>query len=95
MQQLLLMLGILKRKNISWPKPWKTTYSFSGSKWRKTMALSCSKSLSGLLNGITTNHCLNSFHKFTTKSKLESHQKLYENKDFSNVIMSSEDTKIL
>ena len=52
-----------------------------------TMALSCS--------GITTKHCLNSFHKFTTKNKLESHQKLYENKDFSNVIMSSEDTKTL
>ena len=59
------------------------------------MALSCSKNPSGLLNGITTKQCLNSFHKFTTKNKLESHQKLYENKDFSNVIMSSEDTKIL
>ena len=60
-----------------------------------TMALSCSKNLSGLLNGTTTKHCLNSFHKFTTKKKLELHQKLYENKDFSNVIMSSEDTKTL
>ena len=60
-----------------------------------TMALSCSKNLSGLLNGTTTKHCLNSFHKFTTKNKLEFHQKLYENKDFSNVIMSSEDTKTL
>ena len=59
------------------------------------MALSCSKNPSGLLNGITTKHCLNSFHQFTTKNKLESHQKLHENKDFSNVIMSSEDTKIL
>ena len=34
-----------------------------------TMALSCSKNLSGLLNGTTTKHCLNSFHKFTTKKK--------------------------
>ena len=35
------------------------------------------------------------FHSFRTKSKLELHKKLYENKDFCNVVMNSEDTKIL
>ena len=38
---------------------------------------------------------MNCLHSFRTKNKLESHKKLCENKDFCNVIMSSEDTKIL
>ena len=38
------------------------------------------KSLSGLLTGITSNHkedfyCLNCFHSYRTKNKLESHKK--------------------
>ena len=37
-------------------------------------------------------NCLNSFR---TKNKLESHERVYENKDFWNVIMSLEDTKVL
>ena len=40
-------------------------------------------------------YCLNCFHSFRTKNKLESHKKVCENKDFCNVIMPSEDTKIL
>ena len=40
-------------------------------------------------------YCLNYFHSFITKNKLESHKKVCENKDFCNVIMPSEDTKIL
>ena len=32
---------------------------------------------------------------FCNKKKLELHKKVCENKDFSNVIMSSKDTKIL
>ena len=34
-------------------------------------------------------------HSFATEKKLELHKKVCENKDFCNVIMSSEDTKIL
>ena len=37
-------------------------------------------------------HCLNSFR---TKNKVVSHKKVCENKDFLNVVMSSEDTEIL
>ena len=64
------------------------------------MALSCSKKLSALLRGITSKHygdfyCLNCVHSFRTKNKLESHKKVFENKDFCNVIMPSENTKIL
>ena len=52
------------------------------------------KKLSAFLRGITSKHygefsCLNS------KNQLESHKKVCENKDFCNVIMPSEDTKIL
>ena len=56
--------------------------------------------LSALLEGIISKHqgdfyCLNCFHSLTTKNKLQSHKKVCENKDFRNIIMPSEDTKIL
>ena len=64
------------------------------------MALSCTKLLSALLREITSKsnggfYYLNSLHSFRTKSKLELHKRVCENKDFCNVIMPSEDTKIL
>ena len=69
----------------------------NGEKQRHYLAV---KKLSALLRGITSKnnadfYCLNSFHSFRTKKKLESHTRVCENKDFCNVIMSSEDTKIL
>ena len=64
------------------------------------MALSCRKKLSALLRGITSKnnggfYCLKCRHFFRTKDKLEFHKKVCENKDFCNVIMPFEDTKIL
>ena len=65
------------------------------------MALFCSKKkLSTLLRGITSKnngefYYLNYLYSFKTKTKLESHKKACENKDFRNVVMTSEDTKIL
>ena len=58
------------------------------------------KHLSVLLRRITSKYhgnfyFLNCFHSFTTEKKRESHKKVYENKDSFNVIMPSEDTKIL
>ena len=38
---------------------------------------------------------MNCLFSFRTKNKIESHKKLCENKIFYNVIMSSEDTKLL
>ena len=38
---------------------------------------------------------MNCLYSVRTKSKLESHKKVCENKDFCNVIMPSEDTEIL
>ena len=57
------------------------------------------KQLSALLKGIKSKHhgdiyCLNCFHSFRIKSKYESHNKVCENKDFCNVFMPFEDTKI-
>ena len=58
------------------------------------------KILSALLRGITSKHyadfsCLNSPHSSRTTIKLELREKVCENKHFCNVIMLSEDTKIL
>ena len=38
---------------------------------------------------------MNCCHSFGTINKVDSHKKVCENKDFCNVIMPSEDTKIL
>ena len=56
--------------------------------------------LSGVLRGITSNHvgdfyCLNCFHSYRTKNKLESHKKICENRNYCNVEMSNEDNKII
>ena len=60
------------------------------------------KTISSLLIGITSKHkvnfyFMNCFRSFTRKNKLESHKscKPCENKDFCNVVMSSEDTRLL
>ena len=50
------------------------------------------KNLSGLLRGITSTHkedfyCLNCFHSYRTKNKLEAHKKIYENHNYCNVEM--------
>ena len=53
------------------------------------------KNLSGLLRGITSDHnadfyCLNCFHSYRTKNKLEAHKKICENHDYCNVEMPIE-----
>ena len=67
-----------------------------GKKWHYLAV----KSLSTLLNGITSHHngdfyCLNCFRAYTTKNKLESHKKICENHDYCCVEMPNEDNKIL
>ena len=56
------------------------------------------KKLSGLLRGITSKddgdlYCLNCFHSIKIKNKLELHKKVFENKDFCNVVMSSRSSR--
>ena len=57
------------------------------------------KKLSGLLRRITSkNYCdfyfLDCLHSFAIKNKRESQKNVYENKDFCNIVMPSENTKI-
>ena len=64
------------------------------------MALSCKEKVISIIkrNNIKNNgdfYCLSCLHSFRTKSKLDSHKKVCENKDFCNVVMLSEDSKIL
>ena len=58
------------------------------------------KSISKLLNGITSNHngdfyCLNCFHSYTTKEKLKKHEKICKDHDFCYPKMPDEDNKFL
>ena len=67
-----------------------------GEKWHSLVV----KNLSGLLKGITSTHekyfyCLNSFHSYRTKSKLESHKKICENHDYCHVEMPIKDNNII
>ena len=65
-----------------------------------SFSLSCSKKLSAWLRGITSKYygdfdCLNFLHSFRIENKLKKKKKVCKNKDFCNVILPSEDTKIL
>ena len=58
------------------------------------------KKLSALLRGIASNHhgdfyCVSCFHSFATEKKRQLHKIACENKNFCNVNMPSDDTRIL
>ena len=64
------------------------------------MVLSCSKKISALLGGIMSKHLidfllseLSSF--FSTENKRKSRKRVCENKDFCNIVMPSQGTKLL
>ena len=70
--------------------------SDKGEKWH----YSCVKKLGALLRGISSNHngdvyCTNCFKSFKTKSKLEIHKKMCENRDYCYVQMPNNKNKIL
>ena len=59
-----------------------------GEKWHYLVV----KNLSGLFKGITSNdysdlYCLNCFHSYRTKNKLEAHKKICENHDYCHLQM--------
>ena len=67
-----------------------------GQKWHYLVA----KNLSGLLRGITSNHkedfyCLNCFHSYSTKNKLEAHKKICENHDYCYIEMPTKNNNII
>ena len=58
------------------------------------------KNLLGLLRGITSTHkenfyCLNCFHSYRTKNKLETHKTICENHDYCLVEMPTKDNNII
>ena len=68
----------------------------NGKKWHYTAVTR----FSGLLRGITYNrsddfYCLNFFHAFRTKNKLEEHKKICENHDYCHVEMPTKDNNII
>ena len=67
-----------------------------GQKWHYLIV----KNLSRLLRGITSNHkedfyCLNCFHSYRTKNKLEAHKKICENHDYCHVEMPTKNNNII
>ena len=67
-----------------------------GEKWHYTAVTR----LSALLRGVTGNnngdfYCLNCFHAYRTKTKLETHKKICENHDYYHAEMPNEDNKII
>ena len=64
------------------------------------LMISNSENLSGLLRGITSNHkedfyCLNCFHFYSTKNKLEAHKRICENHDYCYVEMPTKNNNII
>ena len=58
------------------------------------------KNLSRLLRGITSNqdgdfYCLNCFHSYRTKNKLDAHTKICENHDYCHIEMPTKDNNII
>ena len=67
-----------------------------GEKWHCLVV----KNLSGLLRGVTSNHhgdfyCLNCFHSYSTKNKLEAHKKICENHDYCHIEMPTKDNNTI
>ena len=63
------------------------------------MALPCSKNIICIIKNNVKAwqffYCLNCLRSVRTKIKLESHEKVCENKDICGVLMPSEDTQVL
>ena len=64
----------------------------NGEKWHYLVV----KSLSGLFTGVTSNHqedfyCLNCFHSYRTKNKLDAHKKVCENHEYCHIVMPKKD----
>ena len=67
-----------------------------GEKWHYLTV----KNLPGLLRRVTSTHkedfyCLNCFHSYRTRNKLESHKKICENHDYCNVEMPTKSNNII
>ena len=66
---------------------------------KRRLTLSCSKTLSALLHGITSKHkgdwyCLKCLHSFRTENKFKFHKKVCQSKDFWGIVIPSENDNI-
>ena len=83
-----MQLAYRSKYNLTYDKQIIFLMITDGEKWHYLVV----NNLSGLLRGITSNHygdfyCLNCFHSYRTKNKLEAHKKICENHDYCNVEM--------
>ena len=64
------------------------------------MTLSCNKKVFALLHGMTSKHkgffdCLSCLLSFQTENEIKSHEQVCKNKDFCEIMMSSEKDEVL
>ena len=84
---ILFVLHNTKKIQLAYRSKYNLTHN-DGKKWHYLVV----NNLSRLLRGITFNHhegfyCLNCFHSYKTKDKLEAHKKIFENHDYCHVEM--------
>ena len=87
-----IQLAYRSKYNLTYNKQIILLMITDGEKWHYLEV----NNLSGLLRGITSNHCgdfycLNCFHFYKTKNKLEAHKKICENHDYCHVEMPIKD----
>ena len=83
-----IQLSYRSKYNLTYNKQIILLMITDGEKWHYLVV----NNLSRLLRGITSNHqadfyCLNCFHSYRTKNKLEAHKKICENHDYCHVEM--------
>ena len=83
-----IQLAYRSKYNLTYNKQIILLMITDGEKWHYLVV----NNLSRLLRGITSNHhdgfyCLNCFHSYRTKNKLEAHKKICENHDYCHVEM--------
>ena len=74
--------------------------NFVNDYWCQKWLYPAVKKLPGLLRGIISKHagdffCLNCIHSYSTKKRLEKHEKVCNDHDYFHVKMPNEDNKIL
>ena len=91
-----IQLAYRSKNNLTCNKQITLLMITDGEKWHYLVV----KNLAGLLKGIISAHekdfyCLNCFHSYRSKNKLESHKKICENHDYCHVEMPTKDNNII
>ena len=91
-----IQLAYRSRYNLTYQEQVILLMITDGKKWHYLTV----KNLSGLLRGITSPHygdfhCLNCFRSYGTKSKLELHKKICEDRDYCHVEMPTKNDNII